>query len=85
MLLLWPLTLAGGTEPIDHPLRKWTRDCLRLIGQNIGIDQALALVDVLETEAGVFEGLEETESGIVFPTRGDASAFNQVLIPTWNI
>ncbi|KAL4748115.1 hypothetical protein BDW72DRAFT_181164 [Aspergillus terricola var. indicus] len=85
MLLLWPLTLAGGTEPIDHPLRMWTRDCLRLIGEGIGIDQALALVDVLETEAGVFEGLEETESGLAFPARGDASAFNQVLIPTWNI
>lgn len=85
MLLLWPLTLAGGTEPKTHPLRRWTRDCLWLIGHSIGIDQALALIDVLDEEAGVFEGMEETESGVVFRAAGDASAYNQVLVPTWHI
>ncbi|KAL4913502.1 hypothetical protein BDW62DRAFT_192341 [Aspergillus aurantiobrunneus] len=85
MLLLWPLTLAGGTEPRGHPLRMWTRDCLRLIGHSIGIDQALALIDVLDAEAGVFEGMEETDSGVSFRATGDASAYNQVLIGTWNI
>ncbi|KAL4873881.1 hypothetical protein BDV12DRAFT_159783 [Aspergillus spectabilis] len=85
MLLLWPLTLAGGTEPKDHALRRWTRDCLRLIGYSIGIDQALALIEVLEEEAGVFEGMEETETGVTFRATGDASAHNKVLVPTWNI
>ncbi|KAI9373098.1 hypothetical protein BJX61DRAFT_403394 [Aspergillus egyptiacus] len=85
MLLLWPLTLAGGTEPKDHPLREWTRHCLRLIGHNIGIDQALALIEVLETEAGVFEGLDETESGVLFRATGDGSIHNRVLVGTWSI
>lgn len=85
MLLLWPLTLAGGTEPIDHPLRVWIRNCLRLIGHSIGIDQALALIDVLESEAGVFEGMEETEDGVIFRASGDASIYNRILIGTWNI
>ncbi|KAL4880985.1 hypothetical protein BJY04DRAFT_190555 [Aspergillus karnatakaensis] len=84
MLLLWPLTLAGGTEPKNHALRQWTRDCLRLIGHSIGIDQALALIEVLEEEAGVFEGMEETGSGVIFRATGDASAHNKVLVPTWN-
>ncbi|KAL3481986.1 hypothetical protein BJX99DRAFT_217924 [Aspergillus californicus] len=83
MLLLWPLTLAGGTESNDHPLREWVRDCLRLIGHSPGIDQALALIDVLETEAGVFEGMEETESGVLFRATGDASIHNRVLVGTW--
>ncbi|KAL4860662.1 hypothetical protein BDV12DRAFT_191572 [Aspergillus spectabilis] len=44
MLLLWPLTLAGGTEPKNHPLRKWTRDCLRLIGHSVG-NQRIAVAE----------------------------------------
>ncbi|KAL4934467.1 Zn(II)2Cys6 transcription factor [Aspergillus undulatus] len=84
MLLLWPLTLAGGVEPRDHPLRMWTRECLRLIGHGIGIDQALALIDVLDSEAGVFEGMEETDSGVMFRA-DDASARNKVLVVTWNV
>ncbi|KAL2822317.1 hypothetical protein BDW59DRAFT_149472 [Aspergillus cavernicola] len=85
MLLLWPLTLAGGTEPKDHPLREWIRNSLRLIGHSIGIDQALALIEVLETEAGVFEGMDETDSGVVFRATGNASIHNQVLVGTWII
>ncbi|KAJ0425777.1 hypothetical protein BJY00DRAFT_158657 [Aspergillus carlsbadensis] len=85
MLLLWPLTLAGGTEPKDHPLRRWTQDCLRLIGHSIGIDQALALIEVLEQEAGVFEGLDESESGITFRPTADASVHNKVLVGTWSV
>ncbi|KAL4970357.1 Zn(II)2Cys6 transcription factor [Aspergillus stella-maris] len=84
MLLLWPLTLAGGIEAKGHPLRMWTRECLRLIGHGIGIDQALALIDVLDEEAGVFEGMEETESGVKFRA-DDASAQNKVLVVTWNV
>jgi hypothetical protein len=85
MLLLWPLTLAGGTEPKNNPLRKWTKDCLRLIRHSISIDQALALFEVLEQEAGVFEGLEETKSGIGFRSTADASLHNKVLVGTWSV
>ncbi|KKK20377.1 hypothetical protein ARAM_003103 [Aspergillus rambellii] len=84
MLLLWPLTLAGATEPRDHPLRRWVRECLRVIGHSIGIDQALAIIDILEAEAGVFEGMEESESGVVFRDTVDASVHNRVLVGTWN-
>ncbi|RAL16853.1 Zn(II)2Cys6 transcription factor [Aspergillus homomorphus CBS 101889] len=48
MILLWPLFLAGATEPKDHSLRRWVVDCLALIGNRMGIDQALALIDILE-------------------------------------
>lgn len=49
-VLLWPLFLAGMTKFRDHPMRKWTGNCLKLVGNSMGIDQALALVDILETE-----------------------------------
>lgn len=49
-ILLWPLYLAGVTEGKNHPMRKWATDCLELVGHSMGIDQALALIDVIETE-----------------------------------
>ncbi|KAL2818391.1 hypothetical protein BJX63DRAFT_73609 [Aspergillus granulosus] len=84
MLLLWPLALAGGTEPIGHPLRIWIRNCLQIIGHSLGIDQAFAIVEVLEQEAGLFEGLEETASGVTFRPTGDASIHNKILVGTWD-
>lgn len=49
-VLLWPLYLAGATEGKNHPLRKWVTECLQLVGHSMGIDQALALVDILDTD-----------------------------------
>jgi hypothetical protein len=43
------------------------------------------LFEVLEQEAGVFEGLEETESGVGFRPTADASLHNKVLVGTWSV
>ncbi|EAW07264.1 Zn(II)2Cys6 transcription factor [Aspergillus clavatus NRRL 1] len=81
LVLLWPLVLAGATEGKNHPLRKWCIDCLRLIGHGMGIDQALALVDVLESEVGIFEGVND--DGVIMEEKGSAIANNKVLTSTW--
>ncbi|PYI23862.1 C6 finger domain protein [Aspergillus violaceofuscus CBS 115571] len=60
MILLWPLFLAGATEPKGHSLRKWVVDCLALIGNRLGIDQALALIDILEV-GETFDVLGQTD------------------------
>ncbi|KAE8149423.1 hypothetical protein BDV25DRAFT_156336 [Aspergillus avenaceus] len=82
LILLWPLVLAGATESLNHPLRKWVISCLRLIGHSMGIDQALALIDILESESGVFEGVGDGQDGIYF-RETDAPAINRVLVGTW--
>ncbi|RHZ59021.1 Zn(II)2Cys6 transcription factor [Aspergillus thermomutatus] len=81
LVLLWPLVLAGATEGKNHPLRKWGIDCLRLIGHGMGIDQALALIDVLESEAGVFEGVGD--DGVLIEEKSSAVVRNKVLTSTW--
>ncbi|PYH45711.1 Zn(II)2Cys6 transcription factor [Aspergillus saccharolyticus JOP 1030-1] len=60
MLLLWPLFLAGATERKGHSLRRWVVDCLGLIGNSMGIDQALALIDILEHDQ-TFDVLGQTD------------------------
>lgn len=54
MILLWPLVLAGIVEGAGHPLRKYTIHALKLIGNTMGISQALALMDALESDLLVF-------------------------------
>ncbi|KAB8274354.1 hypothetical protein BDV30DRAFT_209297 [Aspergillus minisclerotigenes] len=82
LLLLWPLVLAGATESLNHPLRKWVISCFRLIGHSMGVDQALALVEVLECESGIFDGVGDGDDGIYF--RETVSlATNRVLVGTW--
>ena len=49
-ILLWPLSMAGMTEAKGHPMRLWAADCLKLIGHSMGVDQALALVDIMESD-----------------------------------
>lgn len=83
LLMLWPLVLAGATEEKGHPLRQWVMDCLRLIGHSMGIDQALALIEVLETEVGIFEGIEDGQNGVSFREYGGTTAGNKVLCGTW--
>ncbi|PKY05950.1 hypothetical protein P168DRAFT_250959 [Aspergillus campestris IBT 28561] len=85
LMLLWPLVLAGATEDRQHPMRKWVIGCLRFIGHSMGIDQALALIDVLEYEFGVFEGVEDGENGVVFRTHEQMTRTNKVLTGTWGV
>lgn len=65
IVLLWPLFLAGATENKTHALRKWTENCFRLIGHTMGIDQALALIEILGVEPGFFEDIDRKD-GIVY-------------------
>lgn len=58
-VLLWPLFLAGMTEKEGHPMRKWAADCLTVVGRSMGVDQALALVDIM----GMENYFEETDPG----------------------
>ncbi|KAH2754531.1 hypothetical protein KXV94_000945 [Aspergillus fumigatus] len=81
LVLLWPLVMAGATEGKNHPVRKWGIDCLRLIGHGMGIDQALALIDVLETEAGVFDGVGD--DGVLIEESSSAIVKNKVLATAW--
>ncbi|KAH8434210.1 Zn(II)2Cys6 transcription factor [Aspergillus melleus] len=83
LILLWPLILAGATESKHHPLRNWVIDCLYVIGHSMGIDQALLLIDVLETETGVFDGVQVGEDGVFFRESGGTTEGNKVLTGTW--
>lgn len=65
IVLLWPLFLAGATENRSHALRKWVVACFRLIGHTMGIDQALALIELLAVEPGFFEDIDRKD-GIVY-------------------
>ena len=49
-VILWPLFLAGMTEGRAHPMRKWVSECLKVIGHTMGIDQSLALMEMMGTE-----------------------------------
>lgn len=83
LILLWPLILAGATESKHHPLRNWVIECLYVIGHSMGIDQALLLIDILETETGVFDGVQVGEDGVFFRESGGTTEGNKVLTGTW--
>ncbi|PWY88786.1 C6 finger domain protein [Aspergillus sclerotioniger CBS 115572] len=63
MVLLWPLAMAGITRGKGHPLRKWVLDCFNLIGNRMGIDQALALIEILKSN-GQFDALVLPEDSV---------------------
>lgn len=50
LVILWPLFLAGMTEGRAHPMRKWVSECLEVIGHTMGIDQSLALMEMMGTK-----------------------------------
>jgi hypothetical protein len=83
MLLLLPLAVAAATEKREHPMRKWIGNCLSIIGHGMGIDQAFAVLEMLDNEAGVFDDCEETDLGIVLLGTNKAKD-NRYLVGTWN-
>lgn len=54
LMLLWPLFMAGVIEGPVHPMRRWVMHCLNMIGNLMGLDQALALMDLLAVDPGMF-------------------------------
>ncbi|KAJ5991609.1 hypothetical protein N7522_011816 [Penicillium canescens] len=54
LMLLWPLFIAGIIEGPKHPQRRWVIQCLKTIGHSWGLDQALAEMDLLTVDPGMF-------------------------------
>nr|UPX44848.1 hypothetical protein FAC5L9_11 [Penicillium camemberti] len=59
LVLLWPMYLAGTAENPTHPLRRWVVQCLRMIGHTFGLDQALALMDIVAADPGILRSVTE--------------------------
>ncbi|KAJ5304021.1 uncharacterized protein N7443_003681 [Penicillium atrosanguineum] len=59
LMLLWPLFIAGMTEGPTHPQRQWVIKCLETIGRTWGLAQALALMDLLIVDPGMFHSVEK--------------------------
>lgn len=65
LMLLWPLFLAGVVENPNHGLRRWVVQCLKMIGHTMGLDQALALMDIVASDPGILHlVLEEGDSTV---------------------
>ena len=61
LVLLWHLFVAGVVENPQHRLRRWVVKCLQMIGNTMGIDQALAVADVVAVDPGVLHSVTEEE------------------------
>lgn len=61
LVLLWPLYMAGTAENSTHPLRRWVVQCLRMVGFTYGLDQALALMDIVAADPGILHSVTDTE------------------------
>jgi hypothetical protein len=77
LTLLWPLFLAGVVENPSHSLRRWVVDALKMIGNAMGIDQALALMDMVAADPGVLhfeDGVPSQDDSIASSTQKDPVA-----------
>jgi hypothetical protein len=83
MLLLLPLAIAAGTEHPGQPMRKWVSECLTLIGNGLGIDQAFAIREMLDCESGLFDGLEDIDGDERAFPYGNRAGTNRFLVGTW--
>ncbi|KAJ5428632.1 hypothetical protein N7445_010086 [Penicillium cf. griseofulvum] len=61
LVLLWHLFVAGVVENPGHGLRRWVIKCLEMIGNTMGIDQALAVADIVAADPGVLHSVTEEE------------------------
>lgn len=58
LMLLWPLFVAGIVEGPAHPQRRWVVQCFQTIGNTWGLAQALASMDLLTVDPGMFSSSE---------------------------
>ncbi|CAG8234513.1 unnamed protein product [Penicillium salamii] len=70
LVLIWPLFVAGIVESPDHGLRRWVIKCLQMIGRTMGLDQALAVADIVAADPGVLHFVTEEEDPLA--TNSDA-------------
>lgn len=61
LVLLWHLFVAGVVEDSGHGLHSWVIKCLEMIGNTMGIDQALAVADIVAADPGVLHPVTEEE------------------------
>ena len=59
LVLLWPLFVAGIVESPNHGLRRWVIKCLQMIGHTMGLDQSLAIADIVAADPGVLHFVTE--------------------------
>lgn len=76
LMLLWPLFLAGVAERRGHPLRRWVMECYKMIGNTMGLDQALALVDIVSADPGILQCVTE---------EGESRVWEEPSAPSWSI
>jgi hypothetical protein len=87
ILLLLPLAIAAATGRRGREMRRWVIQCLRVIGHAMGIDQAFAVIQVLEMESGPFEDLEERDGNLIYFKTGKVNRDrnrNRVLVGAWS-
>ncbi|CAI7566547.1 unnamed protein product [Penicillium bialowiezense] len=65
LVLLWPLFVAGIVESPDHGLRRWVVKCLQMIGHTMGLDQSLAIADIVSADPGVLHFVTEEEDPLI--------------------
>ncbi|KAJ6191338.1 hypothetical protein N7519_001359 [Penicillium mononematosum] len=61
LVLLWHLFVAGVVEDSGHGLHRWVIKCLEMIGNTMGIDQALAVADIVAADPGILHPATEEE------------------------
>lgn len=79
LMLLWPLFLAGVVENPSHSQRRWVVSCLRMIGNTMGLDQALALMDIVASDPGILHHVLEEHEGAI--TEESALSAASTIVP----
>lgn len=64
-MLLWPLFVAGIVESPHHGLRRWVVKCLEMIGHTMGLDQALAVAEIISADPGILHSVTEEDDGLI--------------------
>lgn len=62
LMLLWPLFLSGVAESPNSAVRRWVVQCLSMIGNQMGLDQALALADIVDGDPGILRSTIDAEA-----------------------
>jgi hypothetical protein len=65
LVLLWPLFVAGIVESPHHGLRRWVVKCLEMIGHTMGLDQALAVAEIISADPGILHSVTEEDDGLI--------------------
>ena len=86
LMLLWPLFIAGMVEGPAHPPRLWAIRCFDVIGHSWGLDQALAIMDLLKVDPGMFCSTEIYGEAADLPVRSpDVLPFSIFHIPYYKL